>query len=610
MLESNLDNNSVFFALNQEKQNIVAAIALRIRESLNLSVILNQTVEEVRQFLQTDRVVIYRFEPDWSGLIVAESVGDLNQSIFGSKIKDPCFTPQHIEQYRQGAVRAIDNVSEANLATCYGEVLASYNVQANLVVPIVANDKVWGLLIAHHCQSSRPWQEQEIQLLKQLVIQVGIAVQQAELYEQVQSLNNYLEQKVQQRTAKLENSVKFETLIRKITEKMRDSLSESYILQTVTEQIGQTLNVDRCKIELYNSDRRIATIAYEYTVEQPNCQGTTREVAGFSELYSQLLQKRSLQFVEKVPELSPINTQATRLACPIFDDRGMLGNLWLLRPKEEYFQHHEIVLVEQVASQCAIAIRQARLYERSQNQIEELGRLSLLKDDFLRTISHELRTPMSSIQLASETLETLLEREIGFNKSATFTRVLDIFRSACQRQNQLVDDLLTLCYIDAKKEIIKMQWVDLGVWLPQIIEPFQERINNQNQTLTIDLEPDLPQFKSDISIIKRVLSELINNACKYTPASEKITLSARKIEHGIQLKVINTGIEISLVEQQRVFDKFYRIPHHDPWQFGGTGIGLALVKNLVELLGGTISLESNSEQTIFAIALSCETTNN
>ena len=217
---------------------------------------------------------------------------------------------------------------------------------------------------------------------------------------------------------------------------------------------------------------------------------------------------------------------------------------------------------------------------------------------------------MSSIQLASETLETLLEREIGFNKSATFTRVLDIFRSACQRQNQLVDDLLTLCYIDAKKEIIKMQWVDLGVWLPQIIEPFQERINNQNQTLTIDLEPDLPQFKSDISIIKRVLSELINNACKYTPASEKITLSARKIEHGIQLKVINTGIEISLVEQQRVFDKFYRIPHHDPWQFGGTGIGLALVKNLVELLGGTISLESNSEQTIFAIALSCETTNN
>ena len=608
MLESNLDNNSIFFALNQEKQNIVAAIALRIRQSLDLELILNQTVEEVRQFLQTDRVVIYRFEPDWSGLIVTESVRYSSQSVFGSIIKDPCFTQKHIEKYRQGIVQAIDNVETANLAKCYAKVLTSFGVKANLVVPIVASEKVWGLLIAHHCQSPRSWLEQEIELLKQLVIQVGIAVQQAELYDRVKSFNNYLEQKVRQRTAKLENSVKHETLIRKITEKMRDSLSEPQILQTVTEQIGKILNIERCKIELYDRDRRTATIAYEYTVDRPNCQGTTREVARFPQLYSQLLQKQSLQFVEKVPELSPIGTQATRLACPIFDDRGMLGNLWLLRPKEEHFEQHEIALVEQVASQCAIAIRQARLYERSQNQIEELGRLNLLKDDFLRTISHELRTPMSSIQLASETLETLLEREIGSNKSATFTKVLDIFRSACQRQNQLVDDLLTLCYIDAKKEIIKMQWLDLDVWLPQIIEPFQERINRQNQTLTIDLKPDLPQFKSDISIIKRVLSELINNACKYTPASENILLSARGIKDGIRLEVINTGVEISAVEQQRVFDKFYRIPHHDPWQFGGTGIGLALVKNLIELLGGTISLESDRGQTIFAIALSCETT--
>jgi len=610
LLKPNLDNNSVFFALNQEKQNIVAAIALRIRQSLNLSVILNQTVGEVRQFLQTDRVAIYRFEPDWSGLIVAESVENFNQSIFGSRIKDPCFTEKHIEKYKQGIVLAINNVEAANLATCYADVLASYSVKANLVVPVVANDKVWGLLIAHHCQSPRNWLEQEIELLKQLVIQVGIAVQQAELYEQVQSLNNYLEQKVQQRTIKLENSVKSETLIREITEKMRDSLAEPHILQTVTEQIGKILGVERCKIELYDSDRRTTTVAYEYTIREPNCQGITRDVTGFYEIYSQLLQKRSLQFVEKVPELSPLDAQATRLACPIFDDRGMLGNLWLLRPKEEYFKQDEIVLVEQVASQCAIAIRQARLYQQSQNQIEELGRLNLLKDDFLRTISHELRTPMSSIQLASETLETLLEQEIGSNKSATFTRVLDIFRSACQRQNQLVDDLLTLCYIDAKKEIIKMQWLDLSVWLPQIIEPFQERIGNQNQILTIDLESDFPQFKSDISIIKRVLAELINNACKYTPASENITLSAQRIKDGIKLKVINTGVEISSVEQQRVFDKFYRIPNHDPWQFGGTGIGLALVKNLVELLGGTISLKSDREQTIFAIALSCQTTNN
>ncbi|MEM7594577.1 MAG: GAF domain-containing sensor histidine kinase [Cyanobacteria bacterium P01_A01_bin.83] len=593
--------------LKSDQENLVAAIALRIRQSLDLEVILKQTVTEVRQFLQTDRVLIYRFEPDLSGVIAVESHGQSIRSVYGRKIKDPCFAEKHLAKYLQGEVHIINNVSAAALAPCYGDVLRDFGVQANLVVPIVARKKLWGLLIAHHCQSPRQWLASEVELLTQLADQVGIAVQQAELYDQVQSFNLYLEQKVKQRTAKLESSVQFEVLTRKITEKIRDSLDETQILQTVTQEVGRVLKIDRCKIELYDANRACATIVYEHSEQLPNCQGIVRKVCDFPQLYHQLLQKQSLQFVEKVPELSPIAIPATRLVCPIFDDKGILGNLWLLRPKEEFFEASEITLVEQVANQCAIAIRQARLYQQSQIQIEELARLNLLKDDFLRTISHELKTPMSSIQLASETLEALLEKEIGSHRSATFTKVLDIFRSACNRQNQLVDDLLTLCYIDAKKEIIKMQWIDLSIWLPQIIEQFCQRIENQQQTLVINIEPNLPQFKSDISTIKRILTELINNACKYTPAQETISLSAATTDAGIRLRVCNTGTEILPAEQQRVFDKFYRIPHHDPWKFGGTGIGLALVKNLVELLKGTISLESQSRITSFTIDLPCET---
>ena len=607
MPDLNFGDNSGYSSPEQEQENLVAAIALRIRQSLDLSVILEQTVTEVRQFLQNDRVLIYRFEPDLSGVIAVESVKKAAYSVYGRKVTDPCFAEKHLEKYKQGRVQIIDNVNAAELAQCYGDVLQDFGVQANLVVPIVAREQLWGLLIAHHCESPRQWQVAEVELLKQLATQVGIAVQQAELYDQVQSLNIYLEQKVSQRTAELQSSFKFEILTRKVTEKIRDSLDEPQILQTVTQEIGRILNVERCKIELYNSDRTKAKIAYEYTNTLPNCQGLIRQVADFPELYAQLLQKQSLQFVEKVPELSPLATQATRLVCPIYDDQGILGNLWLLRPKEEFFKASEISLVEQIANQCAIAIRQARLYQQSQIQVQELARLNLLKDDFLKTISHELRTPMSSIQLASETLESLLEKEMGDHKSATFTKVLDIFRSACSRQNQLVDDLLTLCYIDAKKEMMTMQWIDLSVWLPQIVEQFQERMENQQQTLIIDLEPNLPQFKSDISTIKRTLTELLNNACKYTPAEETITITASTTDQGIRISVCNTGTEIAPLEQERVFDKFYRIPNHDPWQFGGTGIGLALVKNLIELLGGNVYLTSQSGKTVFTIDLDCET---
>jgi GAF domain-containing protein len=602
----NTEQGSVGSSLGTETANLLAAIALRIRQSLDLELILQQTVAEVRQFLQTDRVVIYRFEPDLSGVIVVESVTENTQSVFGHRLHDPCFTDKHLERYKQGQIHVVEDVEQAQLVACYSDVLKKFGVKANLVVPIVANDRLWGLLIAHHCHTPRRWQASEVELLRQLAIQVGIAVQQAELYDRVQSLNVYLEQKVNQRTAKLQRSIKFETLTHKVMKKMRDSLDELQILQTVTQEIGQVLNIDRCKIELYNGDRTKAEVAYEYTKTSPNCQGRSRIIADFPELDAQLLQKQSLQFVEFVPELNPLHTQATRLVCPICDDQGVLGNLWLLRPKEAYFEVDEIILVEQVANQCAIAIRQARLYQQSQIQVQELARLNLLKDDFLKTISHELRTPMSSIQLASATLETLLAKEMGSKRSATFSKVLDIFRSACNRQNQLVNDLLTLCYIDAKKEMMAMQWIDLSIWLPQIIEPFTERIEHQQQTLKIDLPLNLPQFKSDISTIKRVLTELLNNACKYTPAGETIGIAALAQDHRIQLIIHNTGIEIPSDEQQRVFDKFYRIPNRDPWQYGGTGIGLALVKNLIELLGGNIYLTSQPGKTSFTLDLPWE----
>lgn len=590
-------------SLELAQENLVAAIALRIRQSLDLELILQQTVTEVREFLETDRVLIYRFEPDLSGVIAVESVVELVQSVFGHKLNDPCFAERHLERYKKGRVHVIDDTEKAALHPCYKDVLQQFSVRANLVVPIVANDELWGLLIAHHCRASRHWQKDEIELLKQLSIQVGIAVQQAELYDRVRSFNAYLEQKVNQRTANLQKSVQFESLTRKVTEKMRDSLDELQILHTVTREIGQILKINRCKIELYNGDRTTAKVAYEYTQVPPNRQGSIRKTSDFPELERQLLQKQAMQFVEYVPEL---NSQETRLICPIFDNRGVLGNLWLLRPKENYFFTDEIKLVEQVANQCAIAIRQARLYQKAQLQVDELARLNRLKDDFLKTISHELRTPMSSIQLASETLEALLEKEIGSNRSETFTKVLNIFRNACDRQNQLVNDLLTLCYADAKKETMRMQWIDIAVWIPQIIKPFEQRIARQQQKLKIDLPANLPQFESDISIIERILTELLNNACKYTPAGETIGLSASLVSKQIQLKIENTGVEIPLIEQQRVFDRFYRIPNHDPWRFGGTGIGLALVKHLIESLGGNIDLASNSGKTTFILNLPLE----
>ena len=607
MSEPILESHNKLSASQVERERLVGAIALRIRQSLDLDSIINQTVEEVRLFLQTDRVLVYRFEPDWSGLMVAESVIAPYQAVFGSKIKDPCFTEQDIKEYTEGRIKAIENIETAALPACHGDLLTAFDVKANLVVPIIADEKLWGLLIAQHCQSPRQWHSSEIELLKLLANHVGIAVQQAELYQQIQSLNTYLERKVNNRTAKLQKAVQFEALIGSITERVRDSLDETQILQKVTQELAEVLNIERCKIELYDSTQTEANVVYEYATTELVCQGKTRRVADFPELYQQLLQKQFLQFVEITPRLSPRKNQVTRLVCPIFDDQGILGNLWLLRPKEKIFDELEIRLVEQVANQCAIAIRQARLYEKSQAQVKELEKLNTLKDDFLKSISHELRTPMSSILLASQTLEKLIKTQ-GMRglKSQTFQRVFKIFKSSCEQQNKSLNDLLTLCYLDAESATLIPESIALQTFIPKLVEPFKEQTQRQKQELIINIPETLSTLQSDISLLERIVNELLTNACKYTPAEEKITITAVEIEEKVLLSVTNSGVEIPLEEQEYIFDKFYRIPSHDPWKHGGTGIGLALVKKLAKLLNATIHLDSQAERTTFTIEFAAD----
>ena len=189
-----------------ERERLVAEIAQRIRQSLNLEEILSTTVSEVRQFLQVDRVFIYRFEPDWGGVVVVESVGSDWKSILGSRLKDPKFAETYVQPYKQGRIQATADIYTASLTPCYIDFLAQFEVKADLVVPIVQGE-LWGLLVANHCSQPRQWQQLEIDLLKQLSTQLAIAIQQSELYQQVQTELNErkrAEEKIRQQAALLD----------------------------------------------------------------------------------------------------------------------------------------------------------------------------------------------------------------------------------------------------------------------------------------------------------------------------------------------------------------------------------------------------------------------
>ncbi|WP_066426698.1 diguanylate cyclase domain-containing protein [Anabaena sp. 4-3] len=175
------------------RERTIHAIAQNIRQSLDLEQILNTTVAEVRQFLQTDRVVIYRFNANWSGVVITESVASEFLAIREMEFTDSYFVETQGGTYHQGQVNVVSDIDKANFTPCHLELLQKLQVRAKLVVPILQQQQTWGLLIAHHCSAPRQWQPFDIELLTQLATQLAIAIQQSELHEQLQIANQHLQ---------------------------------------------------------------------------------------------------------------------------------------------------------------------------------------------------------------------------------------------------------------------------------------------------------------------------------------------------------------------------------------------------------------------------------
>jgi PAS domain S-box-containing protein len=595
-----------------ERERLFGEIAQHLLQSMNPEELLQTTVNEVRRFLKIDWVFFYSFDPVYRG-VVAESSSAPPLSPADLPLESLCFIPEDLGRYRRGEMQVIDDIATHPLAPGYLATLSRAQVQAGLIIPIVQGDTLYGLICAFNRSRPRPWNSWEIETLREVSIQVGNAIKQARLYRQVQQLNAALEHQVTQRTNELQTALEFEATLKRMTDRVRDSLDVNQIMLTAVRELTEALEVKGSNTSLYDLEQGTSTIYYEYNSSLPSYQGRVAQMEAFPEVYHQLLDGQYFQFCSTEP--NPMRGYVAILACPIVDDRGVLGDLWLINDRDYSFDDIEIRLVQQVANQCAIAIRQARLYQAAQTQVEELERLNQLKDDFLSTVSHELRTPVTSMRVALQLLGASLSQELDLQLDMSIPkanqprilRYFNILQEECEREISLINDLLDLQRLDVGNHPIRIEPIDLETWLPGLTENFMPRTKSRNQRFTLVSDSPLPLIHTDLASLERILAELMNNACKYTPPGETITLEV--LAHPtpalgqVSFILTNSGITIPAQEQLRIFNKFYRVPSADPWQQGGTGLGLALVKKLVQHLEGSIAVTSENQHTSFTITL-------
>lgn len=213
-------------------------------------------------------------------------------------------------------------------------------------------------------------------------------------------------------------------------------------------------------------------------------------------------------------------------------------------------------------------------------------RLSRLKSDFVANVSHELKTPLALIRLFAETLE--MGRVAGAEKTTEYHRIIN---KETHRLTQLINNILDFSRIEAGRKEYSFAPVDPSRVVEDVVESYRFPIEQQGFTLKVDVEP-LPELHIDKDAIAQALINLINNAIKYSEVDKAVAVAGKRVGDEVHISVADQGIGIPRSEQKKIFDKFYRVESSLVHETKGSGLGLSLVRHIMEAHGGDVRVDS------------------
>ena len=601
--------------LHRQHQRIelFSEVTLKIRQSLQLKEILQTAVTEVQRILKADRVLIYQVLADGTGKPISEAVLPDYSPILGMEFPEEVFPEDYRELYGQGRVQAISDVhsSEMGLAECLIEFMDEWMVKAKLVVPILQNLKsknsqaegqvrLWGLLIAHQCQTTREWTEFELELMQQLADQIGIALSQGELLENLEEL-------VAERTAKLQE------INSNLQQEISDRQLAEAALRRSEEQLRLIANglpvliayVDNQQLYRFNNE------AYQtwFGLSPNKIYGChLQEVHGEEEY----------QKIQKHVETA-LSGQLVRYENDIAFQDGSFHSINIT-----YIPHINEQENNQVKGFFALT-----------SDISDRKAIERMKDEFISVVSHELRTPLTSIH---SSLKILATGKLG-NLSLKGQRMLNIADEQSESLVRLLNSVLDLHSIQSGKVKMNKQAckaIDLMIEATQTMQMMAQEHGVQLLT-----EPVNFVVWADRDYIVQTLTNLLSNAIKFSPPESCVWLSAKigqdfnslnnldnldklnnldknknhqkknskknqkekkykkdkinQTKSYITFSVKDKGQGIPANQLEKIFERFQQVDSSDSRKKGGTGLGLTICRQIIKEHGGDIWVESSKD---------------
>ena len=545
-----LKQTEVLLQQKANQEDLIKKITQRIRESLDLKEVLNTTVEEVRRFLGADRVLIYQVFSGGTGAAIAESVEGDWIKILDIVLPLEVFPEEIYERYAQGRVFVLSDREKGPVLDCLVDFLNTIQVKAKLVVPIVQNNRLWGLIIAHQCSSTRQWQEREIDILRQIAVQLAIAIQQSELYEQLQDelkQRKQIEAERQKLDLVVENSSEF---------------------MGVSDLSGQIIFINP-------AGQKLVGIESTTNIQQLN-------ILDFFQLDDRLfIQNEVLRLVFQEGQWEgEFNLWhfETRQLIPVLCNAFLIKNPKTGEPTHIASVIRDITHIKQAERDILYALEKEK----------ELGDL---RSRFVSMASHEFRTPLTIIASSTEMMEKYYQRLSEDKKQQHFKRI----QSSIKHMTELLDDVLTMSKAEAEKIAFNPQSLDIFIFCRDLINELQ--LSSTEHTIIFVVEeteiintyqPFLVEF--DPKLLRQILTNLLTNAIKYSPTATNINFSLKVEESELIFEIKDKGIGIPVDDLNKLFTTFHRATNTGNIQ--GTGLGLAIVKKCVDLHQGEIEVHS------------------
>ncbi|UBF25951.1 PAS domain S-box protein [Kovacikia minuta CCNUW1] len=353
-----------------DRERLINQIAQHIRKSLDVDEVMATTVSEVQRFLGADRVLIYRLWNDGTGSAIYETVLPPYPQVLGQTFPREVFPAEYHQAYSLGKTRTITNIEQTDVEPCLADFVKQFGVQAKLVVPIIQENRdsevgnsqanhstgsyLWGILIAHQCSRPRKWEEWEVELMQHLATHVAIAIQQSELYNQLQQFNAELEHRVQQRTAELADanaSLRVEIKERQRTEAALRRTNDT-LQAIVIASPRAIIMLDReGKVKIWNpaAEQMFGWTEAE-VFDRPNPLGEADQQSEYAALQAKVLQGATY-FQSEFRQKRKDGTQIDLIfsAAPVLDGEGQINGVVavIADVTEQKRQAEQVQLAEQ-----------------------------------------------------------------------------------------------------------------------------------------------------------------------------------------------------------------------------------------------------------------------